>query len=72
MPTQRVRTKVNNVQEDKVMNEELKERIEVKDLIDEIKILLPDYFECELSSDDNSITFNFYNGQKFIFKATEC
>lgn len=54
------------------MNEELKEHIEVKDLIDEIKILLPDYFECELSSDDNSITFNFYNGQKFIFKATEC
>lgn len=63
--------KVNNVQEDKVMTNELKEHITAKDLIDEIKILLPDYFECELSSDDNSITFNFYNGQKFIFKATE-
>lgn len=53
------------------MNEELKEHIEVKELIDEIKILLPDYFECELSSDDNSITFNFYNGQKFILAVTE-
>lgn len=53
------------------MNDELKEHITAKDLIDEIKILLPDYFECELSSDDNSITFNFYNGQKFILKATE-
>lgn len=63
--------KVNNVQEDKVMTNELKEHITAKDLIDEIKILLPDYFECELSSDDNSITFNFYNGQKFIFKAME-
>lgn len=67
-----MRTKVNKVQEDKVMNEELKEHIAVKDLIDEVKILLPDYFECELSSDDNSITFSFYNGQKFILKATEC
>lgn len=54
------------------MYDQLKEHIIAKDLIDEIKILLPDYFECELTSDENSITFSFYNGQKFIFKATEC
>lgn len=49
-----------------------KEKIAISDLIDEVKILLPDYFECEITSDSNSITFNFYNGQKFILKAEEC
>lgn len=49
-----------------------KEVIAVTDLIDEVKILLPDFFECEISSDGNSIKFNFYNGQKFILKAEEC
>lgn len=49
-----------------------KERIFASDLIEEIKILLPDYFECELTSNENSITFSFYNGQKFILNATEC
>lgn len=54
------------------MYDQLKEHINTQDLIDEIKILLPDYFECELTSDEDSITFNFYNGQKFVLKATEC
>lgn len=49
-----------------------KEKIAVSDLIDEVKILLPDYFECEITSDSISIMFNFYNGQKFILKAVEC
>lgn len=49
-----------------------KERIFASDLIEEIKILLPDYFECELTSNENSIIFSFYNGQKFILNATEC
>lgn len=49
-----------------------KEVIKISDLIDEIKILLPDYFESEILSNSNSITFNFYNGQKFILKAEEC
>lgn len=63
---------MNNIQEDKIMYDQLKEHISTQDLIDEIKILLPDYFECELTSDEDSITFNFYNGQKFVLKATEC
>lgn len=63
---------MNNIQEDKIMYDQLKEHINTQDLIDEIKILLPDYFECELTSDEDSITFNFYNGQKFVLKATEC
>lgn len=49
-----------------------REKIAVSDLVDEVKILLPDYFECEITSDSNSIKFNFYNGQKFILKAEEC
>lgn len=49
----------------------IEEKISVKDLIDEVKILLPDFFECEITSDSNSISFSFYNGQKFILKATE-
>lgn len=48
------------------------EKIAVRDLIDEIKILLPDYFEGKIISDGNSIIFSFDNGQKFILKAVEC
>ena len=47
------------------------EKIFISDLIEEIKIFLTDCFECKITHDSQSITFNFYNGQKFILKAEE-
>lgn len=47
------------------MNEQLKEHITASDLTDEIKILLPDFFECDVNSDKNTMTLRFYNGQIF-------
>lgn len=47
------------------------ERIDVSGLIEEIKLILPDYFECKITSESDFIKLNFANGQKFIIKIEE-
>lgn len=53
------------------MSKKAKEKIVVSDLIEEIKLILPDFFECKVTSDSDSISLIFDNGQKFILKAAE-
>ena len=40
-------------------------KIEKENLTDEIQILLKDFFEAIISKNENNITMQFMNGQKF-------
>ena len=40
-------------------------KIEKENLTDEIQILLKDFFEATISKNENNITMQFMNGQKF-------
>ena len=40
-------------------------KIEKEDLTDEIQILLKDFFDAIISKNENNITMQFMNGQKF-------
>lgn len=45
--------------------------VTAKDLLEEIKPLLKDYFVGEISSADDGITYRLPNGQSFLIKVEE-
>lgn len=55
-----------------ISSAEKEKGIAARTLIEEIKLLLPDYFLGSFQEEENGLEITFLNGQKFLLKAELC